>query len=43
MVGLRVPDRMAGLATVYTVHTHLRAELTLVELNPASSSLDDRR
>ena len=43
VVGLRVPDRMAGLATVHTVHTHLRAELTLVELNPASSSLDDRR
>jgi len=30
-------DRMAGLATVHTVHRQLRAELTLAELNPASS------
>ena len=29
----------ASLATVHTVHTQLRAELTLAELNPASSSL----
>ena len=43
MVGMTAADRMAGLATVHTVHTHLRAELTLAELNPASSSLDDRR
>ena len=26
---------MASLATVHTVHTQLRAELTLAELNPA--------